>query len=150
MDSTQPVMQLRSYMSIPFEDKEEAKKLGAKWDAENRLWYAPNDSVKLSLNKFWFMHVSDEEKTPTVSIESDKRDQSVVIAPPPPSPDLLSTRRKPKLDSSRSRPAPYRQRGGWFGNGQSRYPPIPTPQWAIDAMGRGEVVMSTSWDTRGD
>jgi hypothetical protein len=32
----------RVYLSVPFSEKEEAKRLGARWDGGARLWYAPN------------------------------------------------------------------------------------------------------------
>ena len=31
----------RTFLSVPYKEKEQAKKLGAKWDKENKLWYAP-------------------------------------------------------------------------------------------------------------
>jgi len=30
------------YLAVPFDEKDEAKKMGAKWDAVNKKWYAPN------------------------------------------------------------------------------------------------------------
>ena len=35
----------RIYLNVPFEEKEEAKKLGAKWDPGRKLWYIPKDMV---------------------------------------------------------------------------------------------------------
>ena len=35
----------RIYLNVPFEEKEEAKKLGAKWDPSRKLWYIPKDMV---------------------------------------------------------------------------------------------------------
>lgn len=31
----------KTFLSVPYKEKEQAKKLGAKWDKENKLWYAP-------------------------------------------------------------------------------------------------------------
>jgi len=33
---------MKTYLAVSFDEKEEAKKLGAKWDAINKQWYAPN------------------------------------------------------------------------------------------------------------
>ena len=33
---------MKTYLAVTFEEKDEAKKLGAKWDAINKKWYAPN------------------------------------------------------------------------------------------------------------
>ena len=33
---------MKSYLEVPFEEKDEAKELGAKWDPEIRKWYAPD------------------------------------------------------------------------------------------------------------
>lgn len=38
-----------TYLYVPFEEKDEAKALGAKWDKENKLWYAPQGT---DLDKF--------------------------------------------------------------------------------------------------
>lgn len=32
---------MKTYLSVPFSEKEEAKSLGAKWDPEKKQWYAP-------------------------------------------------------------------------------------------------------------
>ena len=31
----------KTFLAVPYKEKEQAKKLGAKWDKENKLWYAP-------------------------------------------------------------------------------------------------------------
>ncbi len=33
---------MKLYLEVPFKEKDEAKQLGAKWDAVNKKWYAPN------------------------------------------------------------------------------------------------------------
>ena len=35
------------YLAVPFSEKDEAKKHGAKWDANKNQWYAPNGEVYL-------------------------------------------------------------------------------------------------------
>ena len=41
------------YLAVPFSDKEEAKRLGAKWDGNTKQWYAPNREEELVNNKKW-------------------------------------------------------------------------------------------------
>lgn len=38
---------MRIYLSIPYSDKEEAKKYGARWDPKNKLWYSPDERKEL-------------------------------------------------------------------------------------------------------
>lgn len=38
----QTLIKNEQYLDIPYEEKDEAKKLGAKWDPKKRSWYAPN------------------------------------------------------------------------------------------------------------
>ena len=33
-----------TYLSVPYNEKEAAKSLGAKWDPEEKKWFAPRDS----------------------------------------------------------------------------------------------------------
>ncbi|MDO5652275.1 MAG: DUF5710 domain-containing protein [Moraxella sp.] len=51
-EHTQPnssIAQEKTYLYVPYEDKDTAAKLGAKWDKENMAWYAPAGS---DLDKF--------------------------------------------------------------------------------------------------
>lgn len=45
--------QERTYLYVPFADKNEAKKLGARWDPEGRAWYVP-PGVPIAPFKRWF------------------------------------------------------------------------------------------------
>ena len=45
-----------TFLIVPFKEKEEAKKSGAKWDAENSLWYAPKGTKKKKFIR-WDMEV---------------------------------------------------------------------------------------------
>ena len=38
---------MKTYLAVCFEEKEEAKKLGAKWDVIQKKWYAPNNEPLL-------------------------------------------------------------------------------------------------------
>ena len=36
---------MRAYLDVPFNDKAEAKKLGARWDGAKKRWYAPTERI---------------------------------------------------------------------------------------------------------
>lgn len=44
---------MRLYLNCPFAEKDQAKSLGAKWDAAKRLWYAENMEDLTPFQK-WF------------------------------------------------------------------------------------------------
>ena len=35
---------MRTHLKVPFAEKDEAKKLGARWDAARKLWYVENST----------------------------------------------------------------------------------------------------------
>jgi hypothetical protein len=42
----------RTYIYCPYEEKDEAKSMGAKWDKERRMWFVP-DGLSISEFKRW-------------------------------------------------------------------------------------------------
>ncbi len=38
--------QARVWLDVPYAEKDEAKTLGARWDAQARQWYAPAESAE--------------------------------------------------------------------------------------------------------
>jgi len=42
----------RVYLNVKYEDKDEAKLMGAKWDTEKKKWYAPHNGFKLLIARF--------------------------------------------------------------------------------------------------
>lgn len=51
---------LRVPLNVPFEEKEEAKRLGARWDPELRIWYVPE---RTDAKPFWrWMTTADETR----------------------------------------------------------------------------------------
>jgi len=40
------------YLHVPFEQKDDAKSMGAKWDPEKKLWYAPDENFKQLIEKY--------------------------------------------------------------------------------------------------
>ena len=39
----------RIYLNVSYADKDDAKLLGAWWDADKKKWYAPNNSYKYKM-----------------------------------------------------------------------------------------------------
>lgn len=48
----------KTFLAVPYKEKERAKKFGAKWDKENKLWFAP-EGTDLTPLAAWM-----PEKTP--------------------------------------------------------------------------------------
>ena len=42
----------KTYLNVPYAEKDSAKALGARWDASNKKWYAP-DSLDITLFEKW-------------------------------------------------------------------------------------------------
>lgn len=51
-------MKKRVYVKCPYQEKEQAKALGARWDAYNKLWYFDN-GISLDLIEKWQPNSSD-------------------------------------------------------------------------------------------
>lgn len=71
------VLNVRVDLSVPFVEKEDAKALGARWDVQRKLWYAP-PGINLEHLKRWlpkdFDALPDGEPTP----KNDKRSEKGV------------------------------------------------------------------------
>lgn len=50
--------QRRVYLTVPYQDKDEAKSLGAYWDAGIKQWYTYPSNSNLKKMKKW-VHISD-------------------------------------------------------------------------------------------
>ncbi|KAA3682667.1 zincin-like metallopeptidase domain-containing protein (plasmid) [Campylobacter fetus] len=55
----------KTYLYVPFTQKDEAKKVGAKWDKESKMWYAPKG---VDLNKFKKWQTSQEQTTDNINV----------------------------------------------------------------------------------
>ena len=49
----------KRYLAVPYENKEQAKKLGAKWDISAKSWYI-SSSVDISLVAKWLPHATED------------------------------------------------------------------------------------------
>lgn len=47
----------RIYLNVPFAEKDAAKALGARWDADNKKWYAPAN-IDITLFSQWHTETS--------------------------------------------------------------------------------------------
>jgi len=50
------------FIHCPFEDKEEAKTLGAKWNRNEKWWYAPDEDTYKKLKKWHKKRTIPHEK----------------------------------------------------------------------------------------
>lgn len=60
---------MRFNLIVPFAQKDEAKKLGARWDAGRKIWYVINEGDLASFNR-WSPTPHDEAQAPTQSAKS--------------------------------------------------------------------------------
>lgn len=60
----------KTYLFVPYEEKDEAKALGARWDKSNKSWYAP---AGMDLNQFskWLNEPSQSRNIPSISAEEE-------------------------------------------------------------------------------
>jgi hypothetical protein len=63
----------REYIDCPFEQKEEAKALGARWDSETRKWYAPTQEIYAQLTRW---HIKPKTALPKPKISKSKASSS--------------------------------------------------------------------------
>jgi hypothetical protein len=56
----------KRYLSVPFEEKDEAKKLGAKWDISVKKWYIP-DNINVDDFARWLIKDNDYKKLKVIS-----------------------------------------------------------------------------------
>jgi len=50
----------KTYLNVPYAEKDAAKALGARWDAANKKWYAPAN-IDIQLLAKW--HAADDSAT---------------------------------------------------------------------------------------
>jgi hypothetical protein len=66
------------YLHISFEEKDDAKSMGAKWDPDKKLWYAPDESFKKLIEKYSAPSAKTtrvtKKTTSTTSTTSDEKE----------------------------------------------------------------------------
>lgn len=53
-------------LTVPFQDKDHAKALGARWDPERKVWYVPDGMGRAPFLK-WDLHALEVSLATTVS-----------------------------------------------------------------------------------
>ena len=71
----------KTYISVPFRDKEEAKSLGAKWDRQESSWYIPGNLDKSSFNK-WLNRDDSNEHVKSASVNMNDQSNKTYLAVP--------------------------------------------------------------------
>ena len=67
----------KTYLNVPFAQKDEAKALGARWDAANKKWFVPADK-DIALFARWHSQSGSLESTATTTITGiEPRSQNV-------------------------------------------------------------------------
>lgn len=66
----------KSYLNVPYAEKDAAKALGARWDPAKKKWYAPED---LEIGEFskWLVDTG-VSKTPVKAVAAKKSLQNVI------------------------------------------------------------------------
>ena len=55
------------YINCPYEEKDLAKALGAKWDIEEKKWFVPNGVDRNRFNR-WITNDKDKKKSPHLKL----------------------------------------------------------------------------------
>jgi hypothetical protein len=63
---------MKTYLFVPYEEKDEAKRLGARWDAEQKKWYVPD-----GLNVEPFSRWLDREVHTSADPTAEHRDPEI-------------------------------------------------------------------------
>ena len=64
----------RVYLAVPYSEREEAKKLGAKWDTKARSWYAEGSSQNHEKLKKWLPENVTNEQSPAKTVQDEFAD----------------------------------------------------------------------------
>lgn len=66
------VNQERLYLNVPFSEKDQAKKLGAKWDSKKKSWFISPDKEKELFAKWFDSSTPEKKEYKTVDLEEVK------------------------------------------------------------------------------
>lgn len=64
----------RVYLAVPYSEREEAKKLGAKWDTKAKSWYAEGGSENQEKLKKWLPENITNEQSPAKTVQDEFAD----------------------------------------------------------------------------
>jgi len=138
--TNEPKSSSKIFIYCPFSEKDEARALGAKWDVQNKKWYAPNDAIYGKLKKW---HKKPDSKKP---YDRPKPAQ------PPIKPSVQAPARgesQREWESTGETESEYRARQACGSYYKGVWGGVPSVS-QYRAMKQGKPVMSTAYDTRGD
>ena len=72
-----PMTSTKTYLNVPYVEKDAAKALGAKWDAAKKKWYAPG-TADIALFTKWATESANRDSS---SIQSSVKDQTQADKP---------------------------------------------------------------------
>ena len=68
--------EMRMNLKVPFAEKEEAKKLGARWDAARKIWYVGNNADLSLFSKWSPVPHDDSVVAPQLKMSLAKKQQA--------------------------------------------------------------------------
>lgn len=68
------VAQEKTFLQVPFREKEQAKKAGARWDSKEKRWFAPSGSDLTAFQQWMPTAAIDEPRFPALSPEAEFAD----------------------------------------------------------------------------
>lgn len=68
----------RQYLDVPYEEKDAAKELGAKWDRQERLWYMPPGANLEDVQK-WMPKEAEKEQQPQQPAQKNEPRQYLAV-----------------------------------------------------------------------
>ena len=63
-------MNMNIYYSVPFSEKDQAWDIGARWDKEKKLWFAPSQEISEEMQKTWLLWI---DKSPIQNLVGEDR-----------------------------------------------------------------------------
>lgn len=64
---------MRTYLNVPFAEKDEARKLGARWDEDRKSWYVENVANIWQFMCWMPVHLSAKLSKPVQKVLHNKR-----------------------------------------------------------------------------
>ncbi|WP_347986969.1 DUF5710 domain-containing protein [Methylomonas sp. AM2-LC] len=68
------------YLKVPYTEKDAAKTLGAKWDANQKKWYVP-EKLDISLFSKWFDE-SNQNSSQLTNVKPDSSNKTGIFTQP--------------------------------------------------------------------
>ena len=68
----------KTYLNVPYAEKDTAKELGAKWDAAKKKWYAPGN-VDIAHFTRWHTHSTSSEPSSTTRTTKSSASANKVV-----------------------------------------------------------------------